>query len=612
MARQRKVEVPAEGLSFVDFSKGLYLLDTPRALPEQLQSLAMTGGRNIWSEKGALVSQHGYLVRGKIDENEQITGWTGVVDGNSTFFIVTLTGKVYLYTANEGLKQYATIFDTIADPILTRRGADMIINTGGANYIFGAFYEGSDFVTIVSDVTLADFTTYYEFTVPIEYQKYFWNGKDICIDRDYHFEVLLTRVSEDETQLTVRVRIVDEEHLAFPNPVEIGEKTLYPITLVYEPENIEPTVPTEPTDPTAPTEPTTPTEPTEVITPQLMAVCDNRLFVVDVSGYVYYSVTGVVDNFKEVQGAGKFGGFYNDSSKFLAIEKYANGGIIAKEDGIYYFTLSSSALNIARIFTGGQQYASDHVIVGDKIYAYDTNTGAIVNAVQINVFGNAVSGKPVISSEFLNSENMGINATERYLTYNAESGVFILYYGQNLNRGIVLIQSEGTIFPRELNKNILGFIGFNQGVAFLTNDGEIVQDFKKGSIVPDLAPVVDFEPIGLRGNLLTMCSLLEITELNGLEYELTTANAGQSYQKIIPSFMLADGVEYLPPLLYSNKDRLYPSFAEFTKWAQKKSQLSRVYAPMSGREGVTISLQFPANTDFCLTQITLPDFSQGE
>ena len=36
---------------FPNFGYGLYNLDTPRDLTEQLTSLALTGGRNIWSEK---------------------------------------------------------------------------------------------------------------------------------------------------------------------------------------------------------------------------------------------------------------------------------------------------------------------------------------------------------------------------------------------------------------------------------------------------------------------------------------------------------------------------------------------------------------------------------
>ena len=65
MARPRKGIKKIDGQwIFSDFSKGLYLLDTPRNIGEQLYSLAMVGGRNCWSEKGALVSQYGYLSSG--------------------------------------------------------------------------------------------------------------------------------------------------------------------------------------------------------------------------------------------------------------------------------------------------------------------------------------------------------------------------------------------------------------------------------------------------------------------------------------------------------------------------------------------------------------------
>ena len=48
MARRR---IDASQALFTDFSKGLYLLDTPRGYGDQLTSLALTGGRNVWSEK---------------------------------------------------------------------------------------------------------------------------------------------------------------------------------------------------------------------------------------------------------------------------------------------------------------------------------------------------------------------------------------------------------------------------------------------------------------------------------------------------------------------------------------------------------------------------------
>ena len=46
---------------FGDFSEGLYLLDTPRSITEQLGSLALVGGVNTFCEKGALIPQYGYV-----------------------------------------------------------------------------------------------------------------------------------------------------------------------------------------------------------------------------------------------------------------------------------------------------------------------------------------------------------------------------------------------------------------------------------------------------------------------------------------------------------------------------------------------------------------------
>ena len=44
--KQKPKSRPVKGqCTFADFSEGLYLLDTPRGLGEQLGSLAMTGGR---------------------------------------------------------------------------------------------------------------------------------------------------------------------------------------------------------------------------------------------------------------------------------------------------------------------------------------------------------------------------------------------------------------------------------------------------------------------------------------------------------------------------------------------------------------------------------------
>ena len=120
-----------------------------------------------------------------------------------------------------------------------------------------------------------------------------------------------------------------------------------------------------------------------------------------------------------------------------------------------------------------------------------------------------------------------------------------------------------------------------------------------------------FEPIGLRDNRLICSSILEVTELNGIEYKVSTENAGTSYQQIVPSYNIIEGQEFLPPLLYSDDNVKLPSYELTSKWAEKTSNVTRIYAPMSGRNGVAITIEFPANTAFCLSALRLPDFSQG-
>lgn len=585
---------------FSDFSKGLYLIDTPRSIGEQLSSLALVGGRNIWSEKGALVSQHGYIEKASIDPSKAIVANTKSQSGTNTFFIVTLDGEVYLYTANQGLKKYVTTISQVANPVVTSRNKDLIIYTAGSGYMFGAYYAEAANVEIVTNVTLQNFTSYYQAVIPATYLDNFWNDKEISIDNKYSFTVLSVVKNTGADTITLKMVSNETDPVEIGETCTIGEKTLLPIDFTYNPENEEPTV-----GGATPPEP----KPPVTLVPQLMEVSNNRLFIVHVTGDIYYSRVGVLNNFNEAEGAGYFGGFYQDTSKTLSIEEFLEGTLISKENGIYFLTIGET-LTIKKISQVGQKYASDHVIVGEKVYAFDTNSGAIVNAVSVNVFGAMVSGKPVISSEFLNAENSGINSGKRFLTYNAESEVFILYYGENLNKGIVLT-SLGTLFPRELDKDIESFIGFNQGVVFITSDNKIVQDFKKGSVVPTLSCVAVFEPIGLRDNRLICSSILEVTELNGIEYKVSTENAGTSYQQIVPSYNIVEGQEFLPPLLYSDDNIKLPSYELTSKWAEKTSNVTRIYAPMSGRNGVAITIEFPANTAFCLSALRLPDFSQG-
>lgn len=583
---------------FADFSKGLYLVDTPRGLGEQLGSLAITGGRNVWSEKGALVSQHGYLKKAQLPTTEEIVAFTPIASGNNSFFIVTLTGDVYLYTAYQGLKKYKTVLSNISlHPLIARRGRDIIISSDGTTVVFGGYQDDAVFTPILDDITIDNYSSYYQFTVPLTDKDYFWNDKSICIDGDYNFTITSCFIGREDDYMTIKCIVAEGTELpaTFDEDLhQIGEKTGLEIVLNFEPNNIG----------------VDPPKPDVLLDPQLMAVANNRLFIVHADGTIYYSQVGVINGFQETLGAGYFNGFYDDTTTTLSIEDYMDGILITKQNGIYYLTIGDS-VTIKKISQVGQQYASDHVIVGEKVYAYDVNSGAIVNAVSVNVFGTMVSGKPIISSEYLNAENMGINSTKRWLTYNAENEVFILYYGEMLNKGIVLT-NVGTLFPRELDKNIRGFIGFNQGVVFLVEDtNEIVQDFKKGTVIPSLSCVANFEAIGLRDNRLICSSILEITELNGISYDVTTANAGTSYQRIVPSQGLTTTGAYLPPFLYSDDLDIVDSYELTSRWADKNSNITRISAPMSGREGVRISIEFPANNAFCLAALRLPDFSQG-
>ena len=67
-------------------------------------------------------------------------------------------------------------------------------------------------------------------------------------------------------------------------------------------------------------------------------------------------------------------------------------------------------------------------------------------------------------------------------------------------------------------------------------------------------------------------------------------------------------------MLYSDKGKniIVDSFELVRQWASKKSTATRIYAPMSGREGVSLTIEFKPNQAFCLIALRLIDFSQGE
>lgn len=615
MARKTRVAKNNGTYIFADFSEGMYLLDTPRTLNEQLASLALKGGRNIWAEKGALVPQYGYIIRGQIPETERILAVTNDSESSSSFFIITNTGSVYLYTAAQGLKKYKTTIEDISttssDLITTRRGDDLILCIAGnsSGYLFGAYYDESSEVIIDSDVPSVAYSgSVYEFTVPLTSIDYYWVGKELSVNGKEN--VTVTAITENKDASTAVIRAGIKTDGTISGDVTLGEQVLIGIDFSYTPED------------------STSTGRTGAFVPVVMGVCANRLLVADTLGDIFYSQVGVIDGFNESYGAGYFGGFYNDTSNTLALEDFMSGALITKETGLYYLTFSSSTstssvsstsaieINIEKIAQIGQQYASDHVIVNEKVYAYDSNAGSIVMAITQNVFGSLVAGKPIVESNYLDAQFQGIADTTRYLTYNAEAGVFILYYGETLTKGMVITSNAGNFFPREYPSTMpmYKFLGFNQGVAGVSNDGVIIQDFKKGTIVEDIKPMADFEAIGLRDNRFICSTIMEITELDGVEYTITTTNAGTSYQKVRPNTELAEDNITLPPLLYSDNltGNIYPSFALETKWANKQSNVTRIAAPMSGREGVSISITFPENQLFCLSALRLPDFSQGE
>lgn len=597
---------------FQDFSNGLYMLETPRGLGEQLGSLSLVGGRNVWAERSALVSQYGYQVVGKIPEGERVIAVSDDGENSSSFFIVTYkstpiegTDKqetailCYLYTASQGLKRYKTILpDTEEEPMVCRRGNDLIIIVDKKNpYMFGGWYSDSDLETVIlNNVTLTNSNPYYKFTTNEEMSDYFWNGKQLSVKTgNDSAKVVVSDMSKngDTGDVTISLTITDSSGtISAGKPATIVEKTIRSFSMVYKPEDTS--------------------IPERTINPELISLCVNRLFVVDSTGDIYYSKVGNIDSFEEKGGAGYFGDFYNDTSKVLALEDYMGGCLITKQTGFYHVTIGDS-VTIKKVTQVGQQYASDHVIVGDEVYCYDSNTGQLVRAAYQNVFGSMVAGAPIITSEYLGSRTLGIDSSKRFLTYNAENSILILYYGEQLNRG-VLLTSVGALFPRELDKPMSHYLGFNQGVAGICTDGTIVQDFKRGTIIPNLSAIAEFEAIGLRSNRMICSSILEVTELNDITFNVSTYNADFSTQKITPSDSLTVDRDYLPPMLYSdyNQKIINNTYSVQSKWVDKRSGLTRVYAPMSGRGGISITLEFNPNETFCLVALRLPDFSQGE
>ncbi len=613
----KSVKNPKGNYVFSDFSGGLYLLDTPRGIGEQLATLALVGGRNIWAERGALIPQYGYTIKGVIEDNEKVIAVSKDAQNSSSFFLVTISGTVYFYTAWQGLKKYKTtidLLDTVEGNIVTaRRGDNLVISDGNRNFKFGSYYEDAQSKVIEDDASVTTSNGIYIITAKYENKDYYWNTKKIemSVGNDTVIPISITavQVEVDNTDtITLRaVAINNGQDVSGEGNVTLSEKTIDEVSFEYQPEDTE-------TGGGSVT-----------IIPKLMNFANNRLIVADEQGRVFYSVVGSINDemFSQARGAGYLQDFYEDISGILDFEDFLGGCLIFKENGIYFLKIEQTTLgtatNIQKVAQVGQQYATDHVIVREKVYAYDSNSGSIVIAAAQNVFGSLVAGRTIVTNEYLNSQDFCINDTKRFLTYNAENEVLILYYGENLNKGIVILDSIYSLFPRELDKPMEHFLGFNQGIAGITKHGEIIQDFKKGTVIGGLSAIANFEPIGLRDNRIICNSILEVTELNGINFNISLSNSGYSYQKINPSSgsgALSNGLgdNNIPLMLYSDysQDLTFDRFSIESKWAGKQSSVTRVYAPMSGKEGISIGLEFPANEAFCLAALRLADFSQGE
>lgn len=601
---------------FADFSGGLYLLDTPRSMGEQLATLALVGGRNVWSEKGALIPQYGYTKLGTIPTEDKVIAVSKDAQNSSSFFVVTLSGVVYFYTAWQGLKKYKTTLPSElalgTDIVTARKGDNLVLASGTLKYQFGSYYENSAEVVIENDASITTLNSIYSITVKYENKDYYWNNKHILVkigSTSVHAKVTGVQIDKDNTtSVIVRAIAIDaHQDLTGANNVTIAEKAIRPITMIYKPEDTQ-----------------TGGGSITIGTPKVMEFAGNRLVVTDETGNIYYSQIGAIDDaFNQKYGAGYIKDFYEDISEVLDFEDFLGGCLIFKQNGIYFLkveqTTTGTSTSVQKVAQVGQEYASDHVIVREKVYAYDSNSGSIVLAAAQNVFGSLVAGKTIITSEYLNSQDFGIASTRRFLTYNAENEVLILYYGENLNKGIVILDNIYSLFPRELDKPMFSYLGFNQGIAGITQTGEIIQDFKKGTVIENLTSIANFEAIGLRDNRMICSSILEVTELNNISYNISLSNSGYSFQRIVPSN--GQGIvgrgdllsnNNIPLMLYSEQDKLFDRFSMKSKWAGKQSNVTRIYAPMSGKEGVSIGIEFPANEAFCLAALRLADFSQGE
>lgn len=627
---------------FSNFSYGLYNLDTPRGLGEQLTSLALTGGRNVWVERGALVSQYGYNPTGEFEEGDVPYLVSSDNSLANNIFILCLNDKVYYYTTLEGLKKFATPLTDIENPVIAHNGNNLYITTNDGDYIFGGNYDDATPVDMLErTVSASTQGEIVHFSITQEEYDYFWIDKKLAVEiaSDTYVNMVVNsiqKLEDDDTySYIVYLGFDDSTPQNISGSVTICEKTLHELTLGEFDNNDPPAlVPLNEGfyEFTWVNEDSSITVdiPDRVLQPKLMAVALNRLWVVDFDNTIFYSAVGSMTNFNESYGAGYFKGFYQDTSEVLSMEEYYSGVLITKQTGMYHVKLttnkysyaegqvtsgmSENYINIQKISNITQKYPGDHVVIGSEVIAFDSSSGNLVQAAYVNYLGEVQEGIVLLHGSELDSQSMGLqSANKRILAYSFQEEALLLYYGSLLDKALLITRGL-SLFPRETNKNFLDVQMFAQGFINVTVDGMVLEDFKRGTIIPELTPVAEFEPIGLRSNLMLCGTIMEFTELNGIKFKVSTMNAGDSDQVLTPNIIQIGRDTNLPNLIYSDETlQFYPtSFAERTRWASQKSSVTRLAAPLGGRDGLILRLEFEPNVAFCLSAIRFPDMSQGE
>lgn len=626
-------------LTFGDFSYGLYKQEVPRVLEEQLASLALVGGRNCWSNRGTLSNQYGYEYIYNLDDEEHFKYIPDTSSSSQSMLIISDADTVYRYTSYEPLKKYKTSLPEMDEQVSTYSGSSLYIyDTDGTFYIFGDRYDDSSFeeildttgYTIVND----DVSESFEIKgISAEDSKYFWVDKKLVLEvpavqegdpATYKYIKVLSVAKDDNTNNTYKINFsfeLSSEYTAVTTGMKVGEKALQILggdEFIFIPEDYDPQG----------------TDTRIILKPKMMAVVLNRIWLVqdggDYNNGIFYSVVGNLSSFDESFGAGYFGGFYQDTSEILSIEEFLSGALITKQNGMYHAKLTTKEysyvqgavtsttdnyITIEKLNNIPQRSAGDHVIIGDEVIAYDIASGNLVQAVALTYLGALTQGGILLHGSELDSEGLGLlSATKRKLTYNFQEEVLLFYYGETLSKALVITRGL-SIFPREIPLMVEDVEMFNQGVLFFTST-DLYKDFRRGTIIPEITSIAEFEPIGLNGNKLLCGSIIEVTELNNIEYDITTSNAGVATQHIEGHSMLnRDSENIYPNMIYSNTSNPYinsDTVSDSSRWAYQKSAVTRLAAPLSGRDGITIRLEIQPNISFCFTAISVPDFSSGE